>query len=324
MVNTTRRQVLQALAATGVLGACAEVPSQPDAPVPAAPTAGRLPRSASLTGGYVVPGLPPAAPAAAGRTGMYVRWIAPVSVALRGGDLLVADGASGRLWRADVVGGLVTGVPVGTMPGGTALLLGPDGSAWVLDAAGRQILHLRRDGRLLQTLKLPQPLLTPVAIALDDDGLTLRLADGTGARWTELRAGGPAVERTPRYADGRTLHSVDGFAPGPAGRLYVLDRLDGLVHLTDNAGHVLMTLGHGELMQPVALASDRLGRAWVHDAQDGSLKRLAPGRPARRWSAADLGVQRIAALAIDGLTLAVADPLGGRVNLYALPDEAAP
>lgn len=327
MVNTARRHVLQAFAATGVLGACADVPPQPGASGASSsstPTAGRLPRRASLTGGYVVPGLPPAAPAAAGRTGMYLRWIAPVSVALRGGDLLVADGASGRLWRADVVGGLVTGVPVGTMPGGTALLLGPDLSAWVLDAAGRQILHLRRDGRLLQTLKLPQPLLTPVAIALDDDGLTLRLADGTGARWVALRAGGPAIERAPRYADGRPLHSVDGFAPGPAGRLYVLDRLDALVHLTDDAGHVLMTLGHGELLQPVAIASDRLGRAWVHDAQDGSLKRLAPGRPVRRWSAADLGVQRIAALAIDGLALAVADPLGGRVNLYALPDEASP
>ena len=316
MVNAGRRHALGALAA---LAACSDLPPQ-------ATSAGALPgmpsRGRALDGGFVAPGLPPAAPAAAGRTGMYVRWIAPVALALRGGDLLVLDGASGRLWRAELASGLITGVPVGPMPGGTALQLGIDLSAWVLDASARQVLHIGRDGRLRQTLNLPGRMLTPVAMALADDGLTLRLADGMGARWIELRAGGPPRERVPTRADGAPLHSVDGFAPGPAGRLYVLDRLDALVHVTDDAGHVLLTLGHGELLQPVSIAADRLGRAYVHDAQDNSLKRLAPGQPAQRWSAASLGLQRIAGIAVDGLELAVADPLGGRVATFSFRHEA--
>lgn len=316
MVNPGRRSALGALAA---LAACAADP--PAAPARQA-AVGMPTRGASLTGGFVAPALPLAAPPAAGRTGMYVRWIAPVAVAMKRGDLLVLDGASGRLWRAELASGLITGIPVGPMPGGTALQIGADLSAWVLDAAARQVLHVGRDGRVRQTLNLPPTMLTPVAMALDDDGVTLRLADGMGARWIEQRVGGPARERRPERADGTPLHGVDGFAPGPAGRLYVLDRLDGLVHVTDDAGHVLLTLGHGELLQPVAIAADRLGRAYVHDAQDASIKRLAPGQPVQRWSAESLGLQRIGAIAVDDLELAVADPLAGRVALFSFRHEA--
>lgn len=284
---------------------------------------GALQRVQAVQGGFVTPALPPPGLPAAGRTGMYVRWLAPVAVALRGGDLLVADGASGRLWRADVGGGYVTGLPLGPFAGGALVLLGPDLSAWVLDPGAGLVLRVGRDGRLRQSLRLPAALLTPVAMALADDGLTLRLADGLAARWLEQRSGGPFRDVEPRRSDGGSIGSIDGFAPAASGHLYVLDRLSALVHRVEPGGKVVQTLGRGELMQPVAIASDRRGRVYVHEAQDGSLKRLDGPAPARRWTAQDLGVQRVGALAVDGRWLAVADPLGGQVVLFDITDEAA-
>jgi hypothetical protein len=90
---------------------------------------------------------------------------------------------------------------------------------------------------------------------------------------------------------------------------------------------VMQTLGRGDLLQPVALAVDRLQRCYVWDAQDASVKRLSGpsgSAPAQRWSAAELGVQQIGGIAVDGLTLAVSDTLVGSVVLSSFAHEAAP
>lgn len=306
-----RRRVLLGAA---MLAGCA------GAPLPAPPAArpGQPLRWRTLQGGFIAPSLPPAAPAAGARTGMFVRWLAPGAIALAGQELLVADSGSGRLWRAEAGGGYLTGV-AGVVAGAqTQLALGPDLSAWVLDPAARQVLRLARDGRLLQTLALPPAMLAPVAMLLADGGATLLLADGMGAQWLELRPGGIGRTVVPEGMGG-----VDGLAAAPGG-LFVLDRLAGAVHQVARGGRRLATLGRGELLQPVAIAADRLGRVYVHDAQDKSLKRLQPGAPVQRWTAAALGLQRIGGLAVDGLLLAVSDPPAGQVQLLSFAHEAPP
>lgn len=307
----TRRRAL--LAAVAVAG-CAGEPPPP--PVQARP--GQPLRWRTLQGGFIAPTLPPLAPAAGSRTGMFVRWLAPGAIALRGQELLVADGGNGRLWRAEAAGGYLTGIGGVAVGPQTQLALGPDLSAWVLDPAARQVLRLARDGRLMQTLTLPPTLATPVALQLADGGATLLLADGMGAQWLEQRPGGLARTVAPPG-----LSAVDGLAPAPEG-WYVLDRLQGVVHQVTREGRPLARLGHGELLQPLAIAADRLGRVYVHEGQDHSLKRLEPGGPTRRWSAAELGLQRIGGLAVDGLVLAVSDPLAGQVQLLSFAHEALP
>jgi len=316
-----RRLVLSGAAAFAALLLADGCASDPEAAPVARP--GQPLRWRTLQGGFLTPALPPLGIPAAGGTGMFTRWIAPGALALQGNDLLVADTATQRLWRAELNGQLVSGVAGAPVGPDSALLLGPDLSAWVLDTASAQVLRFARDGRLLQTWRLGITRAAPAAMALADGGATLLLADGLSATWTEQRAGVPR-SIAPELEGGARVSGVDALASAPAGGVFVLDRLAGAVHEVSREGRVQRTLGRGELLQPVAIAADRIGRVYVHDAQDHSIKRLQAGKPTLRWSAAELGVQRIGGIAADGWFLAVSDRLAGLVQVYSFAHDSAP
>lgn len=301
---------------------CASL-DQPDPPAAPGTAAGLLPWR-TLTGGFLAAALPPPGGPPGLGSGMFVRWMSPSALALRGQDLLVADAGTGRLWRADIASSAITGVAGAPVGPGTALALGPDGSAWVLDPGAGRVLRFGRDGRLLQTHRASIALPAPVALALADGGATLLLADGLGAQWMEQRS--PAsVQRPvlPRTAGDTRLSGVDGLAV-TADAVIVLDRAAGLVHVASRDGLVRRSLGAGELKRPVAVAVDRPGRIYVLDAHDHAVCRFGTDGAVRRWLPRELGVTRCAAIAVDGLTLALADDLGGRVVLHRLAEGDRP
>lgn len=320
----SRRTALMASGAlladlAGLAGCATDAPQGAPTVTPGRPLHWR-----SLQGGFLAPTLPGPGQAPRMASGMFMRWVRPGPLALWGNELLVADLATARLWRADTAGNAVTGIAGAPVGPGMALALGPDLSAWVLDAVSRQVLRFARDGRLLQTHRIGTALPSPVALALADGGATLLLADGLGAQWSEQRGPAGLVHHVaPEQANGLRISGVDALAVA-GDHICVLDRLQGVVHRVSRQGQVLQTLGRGELQQPVALAVDRLGRVVVHDAQDHSLKRLRSGGPALRWTAADLGVQQIGDLAIDGTMLAVSDALAGQVVLHSMAHDSAP
>lgn len=270
----------------------------------------------TVPGGFLAPPVPGTGLSARAGSAMYVKWIAPTALALRNGDLLVADLGTGRLWRADTVAGTLSGLaaaPVGT---GTALALGADLSAWVLDPAARQVLRIARDGRLLQTFRSSAPTL-PRAMALDATGQLL-LADGPLGQWSELRPAG-AVAVPVQLVGADRLAQVDALAVGRAG-VMVLDGLAGCVHVVQRDGRVTGTLGQGELVHPMAIAIDRHDRVFVLEASAQSLRVLQAGRPSIVLTAAQLGVQQIGGLAADGSFLAVSDRVVGQVVIHQLAD----
>lgn len=312
MVNPARRQLLAGFA--GALAGCAETPSQPAGPRGDEPL---LVPWRSVVGGFLAPpapafGLPPKPGG-----GAFVKWIAPGAIALRGHELLVADLASGRLWRADLGAqtmSAIAGAPVGP---GTALALGPDQSAWVLDSVARQLLRFARDGRLLQTLRSATP--GPGAFALADGGATLLVADAGLAQWSELRPTGTATAVLPREGE-RRITGSEAIAVGREA-VFVLDRAAARVHRVARDGRVLASLGEGVLKQPFALAVDRFERVFVADAQGPALHVLNTATPAS-FDTATLRVQQIGGLAVDERMLAIADRLLGQVQLFTLRAEA--
>lgn len=343
----SRRACLSALAAVGathaagaawasafvLLGGCAsEADLAPPAPGPRPWRMLTGGRAAAAQPGIGLPTLPNLStlPAPSAAFSPSVRFTSPGALAMRGNDLLVADLASARLWRAEIASETLVAIAEAPVSPGMALALGPDLSAWVLDERSRRVLRFARDGRLAQTLALPLAVPTPAALALADGGATLLVADGAGAQWFEQRGSvarfiNPLREGTVQIpsAGAGSVGSVDGIAVAADGRLHVLDRLSGQVHECTRDGRCARSRGGGELMQPVALVLDRRGRVIVHDAYDNSLKRLADSGAAERWSAERLGVQRIGGLACDGALLAVSDAVGGRVAILSLLHEGA-
>jgi len=312
--STDRRRFLCGTAAA--LAACAT----PDDAAPSAPAgAGSLlTRWRVVGGGFLTPTLavPAGTPPRAG--GMYVRFTAPAAIALRGPDLLLADVASGRLWRVDAALNQLSGVAGAPVALGVAVALGPDLSAWVLDPVSRQVLRFARDGRLIQTWRAPLAASAPVALALADGGSTLLLADAIGAQWTDLRnPSSSGVLVAPRTGAGTRVSGVDAIA-SVGDDLIVLDRPGAVVHRVARDGRVLATLGRGELQQPSALAADRAGHVFVIDAAQGTLVVLQEGEATQRFSATELGLTRLAAIAVDERTLALADSLTGQVVLFLI------
>lgn len=316
-----RRSLCTALAslpAVPWLASCASDPAAVDATEPA--SRGPLSAWRVVSGGFLTP---PPQPGQLPRpvTGMFVKLVAPTAIALRGPDLLVADAGTSRVWRIDPAFNHASGIAGAPVTPLTALMLGPDLSAWVLDAGARQVLRFARDGRLLQTYRIDTALPSPVALALADGGATLLVADGMGAQWGEQRSPtGLGVRIAPKVADGGAGTRVSGVdAIALAGDdLIVLDRLAAAVHRVARDGRVLATLGRGELVQPSALAVDREGRSFVVDSGQRALVVLREGAPARRFDAAALGLQRIGGIAVDERVLALSDPLLGQVALFLI------
>lgn len=318
-----RRELLwSSLSLTGGVLGCASAPESDGVPG-AASVAVR-----TFIGGFLAPALPAAPlpgrlPQPTQGAGMFVKLQVPTALALRDFDLLVADAASARLWRVDLLTQTLTpvaGAPVGPA---TVLLLGPDRSAWVLDAQARQVLRFAVDGRLLQTWRSGAT--APTGMAILDAGATLLVAESTWGRWFELRSGGAlALPVAPRRSDGTRIGAVDALSAG-RDSLFLLDRAKGVVYRALRDGEVVETLGAGALDQASTLVVDRFDRAWVLDAQGRSLTLLTSGRQPQVRSAADLGAQQIGGVAVDDRSLAISDRLVGQVLIHPLPEpEKAP
>jgi hypothetical protein len=310
-----KRRLLCGAAALTLFGCASDPGSQAAAPRHVGPlTPWRV-----VNGGFLTPPQAPGVPPRPGTgTGMFVKLLSPAAIALRGQDMLVADAGAARLWRLDAAMNQAIGIAGAPVLPNTALAIGPDLSAWVLDPATRQVLRFARDGRLLQTYRVPTELPSPVALALADGGATLLVADGMGAQWSEQRGASGIVQKvSPQGEGGVRISGVDGLAATESA-LFVLDRLGTAVHKVARDGRVLATLGRGELMQPSAIAADRHGRVFVIDQAQQSLVLLREGTPAQRFDARDLQMQRIGGIAIDERVLALSDPLLGQVATFLI------
>lgn len=305
-----------AVAAMAVLTGACVTPTPAPAPSPPTPAAGPLSAvpQRTLIGGFLAPPGPAFGLPARPGTGAFVKLLGPTAIALRGNDLLIADSGSGRLWRADLALNTLSPIAGAPVTPTTALALGPDLSAWVLDGVARQVLRFARDGRLLQTYRASNASLSPSGLALAGGGATLLVTDDSLRQWLEFR---PAGSFATPVAPGGETRGVDGLAVA-GDTVFVLDKARAAVHALRRDGTWLATLGEGELKQPVAIAADRFARVAVVDAQDRSVKLLVPGQPAQSFSAESLRVQQIGGIALDERLLAVSDRAAGAVVIVRL------
>lgn len=287
---------------------------------PAAPAAAgrRLQPSRVVQGGYLAAALPLAGASLRPGTGAFVRLTFPSALALRDNELLIVDSGAARVWRCDT--GLGTLVPIAGAPATplTRVALGPDLSAYVLDAAARRLLRFARDGRLLQTLRADDSLANPTDFALTRSYTAIVIADRTLAQVAIVGlAGGIATPVRAVRSDGVPAGGASAVATG-ADDIYLLDPAAGAVHRIDRDGTIRLSFGQGLMAAPTLLAVDRFERVYVADPAAARVHVFGDGLLLYAFSAAELGVQRIGGLAIDGEQLAVSDTATGQVAIHRL------
>lgn len=216
-------------------------------------------------------------------------------VARAGDALWVVDDELGKLERFDANGRFALGVPTADLGIGTPGGLGgaADGSVWVVDTLGDQVVHIGPDGaaraRFGRSGDAPGELSGPVDVAVAADGSIIVLE---GFRWHRFTADG--AWRQTRGAPGPNLGQFQhawSVAGLPDGGLAISDRTLHRLTIVDHRGVAQQHVGGagvdlGRLLDPRGVAVDGAGGIVVADLGNGRVQRLVDGRPAEVYGAA--------------------------------------
>lgn len=253
----------------------------------------------------------------------FMRFIRPLSLAARNGDLVILDSGSNTAYRYDPALNLMStlrGVP--TQPG-TQLALGADHSLYAIDQLGARVLRVGRNGQMLASYSDPLNMPRPVDIAVDDARGLVIVADGTYNHLIAFHALGGASYVIVLRGGEQSVRAVGAIALGPDA-IYVSDPLCSCIARVAFTGGVLSNFGHGAVVQPVSLAVDRFRRVFVIDQFERALKVFDRGQlidtiPARRFN-----MQQIDDIWIDEGVLYVADGLSARVEALRIAAPTGP
>jgi len=269
--------------------------------------------------------------------GAYINFLAPSTVAARGQDVYVVDSGKAGVFRVDPFSNSLVVAQPQPKPAswlapdyplrlpsdhGTKLYVAGDRSIYVLDQGKRRILHMSREGYMLQEFQDPGMLTKPVGMTVDESRGVLMVVDGIYHNVVAFHERGriPYVIVPHDNAAG-DLTPVDPIAitTGPEG-VYLLDRRKSQVLLMSEDGVILDSFGEGVLKQPWTIAVDRYRRVFVGDRLDNSIKVFFGGALLAQIKGASLrpALQRISDIWIDEDLLYVADEVTGSVEIMRL------
>lgn len=253
-------------------------------------------------------------------SGPYTRLVAPVAVAARGNDVLIADPGLGRVVRMDLGLNVMNVLQGAVARPDTKLYLSPDGVAYVTDSARREVTRYGRNGQLLQRLRSDDLLSKPVGVAVDERSGRVWVGDGLIHQLVMFHPAGRAVIAVPMRGGNDGPQSVAALTAGSNG-LYVVDALCPCVFRLAENGSVLATIGRGTLRQPAAVATDRHGRVYVLDRFVNRIM-VFVGEQIVGYLEAPAGMP-MESIFVDGSMMYIASSLGSRVDVLRLLDAPA-
>ena len=255
--------------------------------------------------------------------GKFVTITNPVAVGARGNLIYIVDAAKQLVYRYNSgtesltplysVSSHIQGVP-------NAITVDHDGSFYLADGFGRQVLHFSMHGDLLRRFQNVFNLSNPVAITLSASGKVL-IADRLFDHVLVFDRLGQAQRAFGERGTGKGqfLELID-MATGPDG-IYVLDRLSKTVKIFDHEGVLIRELARPEVSNPTAIAVDFAERVYISDGFDDSIKIY--DRNGLIESVGTSGSQNgqfrmITDLQIDNNFLYVADSANDRVQVFLI------
>lgn len=249
----------------------------------------------------------------------------PVAVAVRDHDLYIVDADQELLYLYDTFTRRMSVLKElrGVVAGEVAdIYVAGDRSYYLADSFGHRVLHFDRSGRLVQTFQDALNLSRPVAISVDETTGDVYVADGffdhvavfnsAGKLWRALGDRG--------QEDGEFLN-ITAMTRGPDG-VYVTARLGKRGQVLDQEhGQFRYAFEDNVLAFPNSIAVDPIGRAYVSDFLDNSIKIFEHGRLLATVGGTGVGPGRfkgIADLALESGFLYVADSLNGRIQVFRI------
>lgn len=269
--------------------------------------------------------------------GAYINFLAPSTVAARGQDVYVVDSGKAGVFRVNPFSNSLVVVQPQPKPAtwfapdypqrlpsdhGTKLYVAGDRSIYVLDQGKRRILHMSREGYMIQEFQDSSMLTRPVGMTVDESKGVLMVVDAIYHNVVAFHEHGriPYVIVPHDNAAG-DLTPVDPVAitTGPEG-IYLVDRRKSQVLLMSEDGVILDSFGEGILKQPWTIAVDRQRRVYVGDRLDNSIKVFFGGVLLAQIKGSSLrpALQRISDLWVDEDLLYVADEVAGSVEIMRL------
>ncbi len=255
--------------------------------------------------------------------GNFVAITNPVAVGARGNLIYIVDAAKQLVYRYNSgtenltplysVSSHIQGIP-------SAIMVDHDGSFYLADGFGRQVLHFSMHGDLLRTFQNDLNLSNPVAVTLSTAGKVL-IADRLFDHVLVFDRLGQAQRAFGERGTGKgqLLELID-MATGPDG-IYVLDRLSKSVKIFDDEGMLVRQLARPEVSDPTAIAVDYAERVYISDSFDDSIKIY--DRNGLIESVGTSGSQNgqfrmITDLHVDNNFLYVADSANDRVQVFLI------
>ncbi len=255
--------------------------------------------------------------------GKFVSITNPVSVGARGNILYIVDAAKQLVYRYNsstenltplyTVSSHLQGVP-------NAITVDDDGSFFLSDPFGRQVLHFTMQGDLLRSYKDATNLTNPVAVNLAPSG-EIYIADRLYDHVLVFNRGGQPLRAIGQRGTGKGqfLEVID-MATGPDG-VYVIDRLSKSVKVFSSDGMLVREMARSEVVEPTAIAIDYAERVYISDDFDDTIKiydRNGLLETVGGTGSRDGMFRMISDLHVDNSMLYVADSANNRVQVFML------
>ena len=263
-----------------------------------------------------------------------IKLIEPVAVGGTEGLLYIVDAGAKIVYKYDLaVDDIVPIKDIAVHFKGNMgkIYVAADRSFYIVDSAGKQVLHFSEMGELKTRFQDFANLSRPVDVLVNEENGDVLVADGSFSHIIVFNKLGKSVKAIGQRGTGPgRFRAITSMTRGEDG-LFLLDRLELPAQVISLEGEYQYSFGESDLVFPTAIAVDQDQRVYISDRSDNSIRVYQNGQLIKKFGGGGSAPGRfriITGLWVSGYLLYVADSLNARIQVLRInpnvPVEIAP